>query len=51
MSLDEALAFIKETAPARAVLTNMHGDMDYATLVNTLPEGVEPAYDGMSLTL
>ncbi len=51
MSVDEALIFIESISPARAILTNMHGDLDYATLVNTLPAGVEPAFDGMSLTL
>lgn len=51
LSVDEALAFIKSFTPARAVLTNMHGDLDFATLVDILPQGVEPAYDGMTLTL
>jgi phosphoribosyl 1,2-cyclic phosphate phosphodiesterase len=35
--------------PARAVLTNMHIDLDYATLASTLPDNVEPAFDGMVL--
>jgi hypothetical protein len=26
----------------------MHQDLDYQTLVRSLPAGVEPAYDGMS---
>ena len=34
---------------SRAVLTHMHIDLDYATLARALPEGVEPAYDGMVL--
>jgi phosphoribosyl 1,2-cyclic phosphate phosphodiesterase len=33
--------------PKRAILTNMHVDMDYETLRAELPPGVEPAYDGM----
>jgi phosphoribosyl 1,2-cyclic phosphodiesterase len=37
--------------PTRAVLTNMHLDMDYETLRAELPKGVEPAYDGMTITL
>jgi phosphoribosyl 1,2-cyclic phosphate phosphodiesterase len=36
--------------PKRAILTNMHVDMDYARLVRELPPGVEPAYDGMTLS-
>jgi phosphoribosyl 1,2-cyclic phosphate phosphodiesterase len=46
--LDLALSWIKRVQPARAVLTNMHIDMDYASLVATLPAGVEPGYDGLT---
>jgi phosphoribosyl 1,2-cyclic phosphate phosphodiesterase len=28
----------------------MHLDLDYAALARELPQGVEPAYDGMVLT-
>ncbi len=45
--LAQTLAWIARATPARAVLTNMHVDMDYATLAATLPQGVEPAHDGM----
>jgi phosphoribosyl 1,2-cyclic phosphate phosphodiesterase len=31
------------------VLTNLHIDLDYQTLKNALPAGVEPAYDGMEI--
>ena len=48
-SLDEALAEIARFKPKRAVLTNLHNDLDYATLRAELPAGVEPAYDGMAL--
>jgi phosphoribosyl 1,2-cyclic phosphate phosphodiesterase len=37
--------------PKRAILTNMHVDLDYETLLRELPRGVEPAYDGMTLSL
>lgn len=47
--LDRALEWISRIKPARAVLTNLHVDMDYRTLVRRLPSGVEPAYDGMIL--
>jgi phosphoribosyl 1,2-cyclic phosphate phosphodiesterase len=33
------------------VLTNLHTDMDYETLRARLPEGVEPAFDGMRLVV
>jgi phosphoribosyl 1,2-cyclic phosphate phosphodiesterase len=29
----------------------MHVDMDYATLLRELPAGIEPGYDGMTITL
>jgi len=49
-NLDEALDWIARVKPKRAILTNLHSDMDYAALRATLPQGVEPAYDGMTLT-
>lgn len=44
------LEWIAKAKPARAVLTNMHIDMDYETLRAELPEGISPAYDGMTIT-
>jgi phosphoribosyl 1,2-cyclic phosphate phosphodiesterase len=49
-SLGEALAAIARFKPRHAVLTNLHNDLDYATLKAELPPEVEPAYDGMALT-
>jgi phosphoribosyl 1,2-cyclic phosphate phosphodiesterase len=42
-----ALSWIARVKPRRAVLTNLHVDLDYARLAAELPAGVEPAYDGM----
>jgi phosphoribosyl 1,2-cyclic phosphate phosphodiesterase len=47
--LARTLEWIERVNPARAVLTNMHIDMDYETLRRELPSGVEPAYDGMAI--
>lgn len=47
--LDQALAWIDRLRPRRAVLTNMHVDLDYRTLCAELPAGVEPGYDGLEL--
>lgn len=44
--LDQTLEWIAFLKPKRAVLTNLHVDLDYATLKRELPDGVEPAYDG-----
>lgn len=50
-SLDEALGWIEKLRPRRAVLTHMHMDLDYETLRRSLPEHIEPAYDGMVIEL
>ena len=47
--LDLALQWIEELKPQRAIVTNLHVDMDYQTLKRTLPAGVEPAYDGLTI--
>lgn len=49
--LERTLEWIARCKPARAVLTNMHIDLDYATLAAELPPGVTPAHDGMTLDL
>ena len=43
------LEWIDRVKPRRAILTNLHVHMDYQTLRDMLPAGVEPAYDGMAL--
>jgi phosphoribosyl 1,2-cyclic phosphate phosphodiesterase len=48
-SLDDALAEIEKMRPRRAILTNMHNDLDYETLRKRLPEHIIPAYDGLTV--
>lgn len=43
----KTLGWIEAVKPRRAILTNLHIDLDYAKLAAELPENVEPAYDGM----
>jgi phosphoribosyl 1,2-cyclic phosphate phosphodiesterase len=50
LSVEQALGWIERVRPKRAVLTHMHIDLDYESLKRELPQGVEPAYDGMVLT-
>jgi phosphoribosyl 1,2-cyclic phosphate phosphodiesterase len=50
-TVETALGWIARMKPDRAVLTNLHIDLDYAALARRLPPGVEPAYDGMTLTV
>jgi phosphoribosyl 1,2-cyclic phosphate phosphodiesterase len=45
----EALSWIERLRPKRAILTNLHTDLDYHSLKAGLPEGIEPAYDGLSV--
>jgi phosphoribosyl 1,2-cyclic phosphate phosphodiesterase len=46
-SVSDALEWIKRLRPKRAILTNLHADLDYEALRTQLPKHVEPAYDGM----
>jgi phosphoribosyl 1,2-cyclic phosphate phosphodiesterase len=50
-TVGEALAWIEELKPERAILTNLHVDLDYATLAAQLPENVEPAHDGLRVAV
>lgn len=47
--LERTLEWIERAAPRRAVLTNMHIDLDYKTVAAETPENVMPAFDGMTL--
>ena len=45
------LEWIARVKPKRAILTNMHVDLDFEALKATLPPGVEPGYDGMEINI
>lgn len=45
--LQDALNWIERMQPRRAVLTNLHNDLDYATLQDETADHITPAYDGM----
>lgn len=45
------LEWIARAQPVRAVLTNMHVDLDYATLEAETPDHVTPAFDGMVIEI
>lgn len=47
-SVADALAWIERLKPRRAILTNLHSDLDYESLRQKLPPNVAPAYDGMT---
>lgn len=48
-SLADALHWIGRLKPKRAVLTNMHADIDYEAVKPKLPAHVVPGYDGMQI--
>jgi len=50
-SVDDALEWIERIRPKRAILTNLHADLDYEELRARLPAHVEPAYDGLTMDL
>ena len=47
-SFDEAIEFIKLVRPKKAILTNLHVDLDYFDLKKKLPKNIIPAYDGLN---
>ena len=48
--LAKTLSWIARLKPDRAILTNMHISLDYASLAAELPPGVEPAWDGLTVS-
>ena len=50
-NVDRALDWIAAAQVERAVLTNLHLDLDYSALSALLPANVEVACDGWSLRL
>lgn len=50
-NVDQALALHERVRPRRTILTNLHIDLDYETLRSETPESVEPAYDGLTVTI
>ncbi|MBL0898467.1 MAG: hypothetical protein IBJ17_07205 [Reyranella sp.] len=49
--LDRALQWIDRIKPARAFLTNMHVDMDYAEVDRATPPHVHPCFDGLQIDI
>ena len=50
-NLENSLKLIKLLKPKRAILTNLHSDLDYEILKTKLPKNVLPAYDGLKIEL
>lgn len=50
-SIEEALNMIKRIAPQWAYLTHLCHRVEHEALLQELPEGIEPAYDGLEFRL
>jgi len=50
-SINQALEALQRIAPRRAFLTHLCHNVEHRILSHQLPEGVEPAFDGMEIEL
>ena len=51
LNLENSLRYIKLFKPKKAILTNLHSDLDYDFLKNNLPKNIIPAFDGLTIKL
>ena len=51
VNLEQALGLIDRYKPKKAILTNLHVDLDYLTLLKETPDNVVPAHDGLQIKL
>ena len=51
LNLENSLKFIEFFKPKKAILTNLHSDLDYDYLKKVLPKNIFPAYDGLTINL
>ena len=49
--LARVLEWVERVSPRRTILTHMSHETDYARLRSLCPPSVEPAYDGMEITV
>jgi phosphoribosyl 1,2-cyclic phosphate phosphodiesterase len=49
--VEQSLSWLAQVGPQLGILTNLHIDLDYRALLGRLPDGVRPAYDGLSVTV
>ncbi len=49
--LEKTLGWLQELKPKKAILTNLHNDLDYDLLKKELPDEIEPAYDGWNVLI
>ncbi|MGI9506164.1 MAG: MBL fold metallo-hydrolase, partial [Geminicoccaceae bacterium] len=49
--LAQVLTWVERLKPKRTILTHMSHELEFSDLAGRLPEGVEPAVDGMVLDI
>ncbi len=49
--LERSLEWMARATPRQGVLTNMHIDLDYQTVLEETPDFITPAFDGMTITM
>lgn len=50
LSLSGALELIEKYRPKRAILSHMNHELEYEALKTRLPQSIEPAYDGLTIS-
>ena len=50
-NFEKSLEMIKKFSPKKAILTNLHTDIDYEEIKKKLSKNIIPAYDGLSIIL
>jgi phosphoribosyl 1,2-cyclic phosphate phosphodiesterase len=50
-NLEASLEIIKKFSPKKAILTNLHTDIDYNEIKKKLPKNIIPAFDGLTINL
>jgi len=49
LNLEQSLKLIRKFLPKKAILTNLHSELDYKILKKKLPKNIIPAYDGLTI--
>jgi len=51
LHVEAALGLVRQLKPRRAYFTHMSHELDYDALLRELPDGVEPAFDGLRIPI
>ena len=49
--LNKTLGWINDLNTDKGILTNLHIDLDYKKLKNSLPNNIQPAYDNLNFEI